>query len=61
MSGVMRRRGRWTQMAATWELRVDAGAKDYTFTTGSNPRLVTFNAEGDIFWGDDEGLRVGHL
>lgn len=51
----------WTQMAATWELRVDAGANDYTFTTGSNPRLVMFNAEGDIFWGDDEGLRVGHL
>jgi hypothetical protein len=46
----------WTQMAATWEARVEAGANNYTFTTGANPRLATFNAAGDLYWLDDNGV-----
>ena len=46
----------WTQMAATWEVRVDAGVNDLTLTTGANPRLAMFNAAGDLYWLDDDGV-----
>jgi hypothetical protein len=61
----------WTQMAATqiapgeldarWQLRVDAGVNDFTFTTGANPRLAMFNAAGDVYWLDDDGVVTSHL
>jgi hypothetical protein len=46
----------WTQMAATWQLHLDAGANHFTFTTGANPRLAMFNAAGDLYWLDDNGV-----
>jgi hypothetical protein len=46
----------WTQMAATWEVRLDAGVQDLTFTTGANARLAMFNAAGDLYWLDDDGV-----
>jgi hypothetical protein len=56
----------WTQMAAdqiapgqveaTWQLRINAGANDYTFTTGANPRLALANAGGNVYWLDDDGV-----
>jgi hypothetical protein len=46
----------WTQMAATWAVRVDAGVQDLTLATGANPRLVMFNAAGDQYWLDDDGV-----
>jgi hypothetical protein len=56
----------WTQMAATqiapgqldarWELRVDAGVSDFNIPTGANPRLAMFNAAGDVYWLDDDGV-----
>ena len=48
----------WTQMAATWQLRVDVGVQDLTLPTGANPRLAMFNAAGDLFWLDDDGVVV---
>lgn len=61
----------WTQMAVTqiapgqldarWQLRVDAGANDYTFPIGANPRLAMFNASGDVYWLDDDGVVTFHL
>jgi hypothetical protein len=61
----------WTQMAVTqiapgqldarWQLRVDAGANDYTFPIGANPRLAMFNAAGDVYWLDDDGVVTFHL
>ena len=48
----------WTQMAATWQLRVDVGVQDLTLPTGANPRLAMFNAAGDVFWLDDDGVVV---
>jgi hypothetical protein len=57
----------WTQMAVTeiapgqlgarWQLRVDAGVNDFTFPAGgANPRLAMFNAAGDVYWLDDDGV-----
>src|ERR1022692_1295626 len=46
----------WTQMAATWEVRLDASVQDLTFTTGANARLAMFNAAGDLYWLDDDGV-----
>jgi hypothetical protein len=46
----------WTQMAATWEVRVNASAFDDSLTAGANPRLVMFNAAGDLYWLDDDGV-----
>jgi hypothetical protein len=46
----------WTQMAARWEVRVDAGVNDLALTAGANPRLVSFNAAGDVYWLDDDGV-----
>ena len=46
----------WTQMAATWEVRVDAGVNSLTFATGANPRLIMFNVAGDLYWIDDNGV-----
>jgi hypothetical protein len=57
----------WTQMAVTqiapgqldarWQLRVDAGANDFTSPAGgANPRLTMFNAAGDVYWLDDDGV-----
>jgi hypothetical protein len=46
----------WTQMAATWEAHVDAGVNHLTFTTGANPRLAMFNAGGELYWLDDDGV-----
>jgi hypothetical protein len=56
----------WTQMAATqiapgqlgarWQLRADAGVQDLTLPTGANPRLAMFNAVGDVYWLDDDGV-----
>jgi hypothetical protein len=61
----------WTQMAVTqiapgqldarWQLRVDAGANDYTFPIGANPRLAMFNASGDVYWLDDDGVVTFHI
>jgi hypothetical protein len=46
----------WTQMAATWEARFDETVSDLTFPTGANPRLIIFNAAGDLYWLDDDGV-----
>ena len=46
----------WTQMAATWQVHLDAGANHFTFTTGANPRLAVFNPPGDLYWVDDVGV-----
>jgi hypothetical protein len=46
----------WTQMAATWEARVEAAVNDHTLTTDANPRLAMFNAAGDLYWVDDRGV-----
>jgi hypothetical protein len=46
----------WTQMAGTWQLRLEKGVNSLTFTTGANPRLVRFNAAGDPYWLDDDGV-----
>ena len=46
----------WTQMAARWEVRVNASVQDLALATGANPRLVMFNAAGDLYWLDDDGV-----
>jgi hypothetical protein len=46
----------WTQMAATWEARVEATVNDHTLTTDANPRLAMFNAAGNLYWVDDRGV-----
>jgi hypothetical protein len=46
----------WTQMAATWVVRVEAGVNSLTLSTEANPRLAMFNAAGDLFWVDDRGV-----
>jgi hypothetical protein len=46
----------WTQMAATWVVRVEAGVNSLTLPTGANPRLAMFNAAGDLYWVDDDGV-----
>jgi hypothetical protein len=46
----------WTQMAASWVVRLEAGVNKLTLPTmGANPRLAMFNAAGDLYWVDDEG------
>ena len=61
----------WTQMAATqiapgqldarWQLRADAGVQDLRVPTGANPRLAMFNAAGDVYWLDDDGIVTAHF
>jgi hypothetical protein len=46
----------WTQMAASWVVRVEAGVNSLTLPTEANPRLAMFNAAGDLFWVDDRGV-----
>jgi hypothetical protein len=56
----------WTQMAsqeiapgqldARWQLRGDAGISGFNIPTGANPRLAMFNAAGDLYWLDDDGV-----
>jgi len=46
----------WTQMAGAWQLHLEAGVNNITFTTGANPRLAMFNAAGDVYWLDDDGV-----
>jgi hypothetical protein len=46
----------WTQMAATWEARVEANVNNHVLQTGANPRLAMFNAAGDLYWLDDDGV-----
>jgi len=61
----------WTQMAAaqiapgqveaTWQLRINAGVNDYTFTIGANPRLALANDGGNVYWLDDDGVETYDL
>jgi hypothetical protein len=46
----------WTQMAGAWQLHLEAGVNNFTFTTGANPRLAMFNVAGDVYWLDDNGV-----
>jgi hypothetical protein len=46
----------WTQMAATWGVDVHASANHFRIATGPNPRLAMFNAAGDLYWLDDDGV-----
>jgi hypothetical protein len=46
----------WTQMAGAWQLHLEAGVNNVTFATGANPRLAMFNAAGDLYWVDDDGV-----
>jgi hypothetical protein len=46
----------WTQMAGAWQLHLEAGVNNLTFATGANPRLAMFNAAGDVYWLDDNGV-----
>jgi hypothetical protein len=46
----------WTQMAGAWQLHLEAGVNNSTFTTGANPRLALFNGAGDVYWLDDNGV-----
>ena len=46
----------WTQMAGAWQLHLEAGVNNFTFATGANPRLAMFNAAGDLYWVDDDGV-----
>lgn len=48
----------WTQMAANWQVRVEAGVNNLTLPAGANPRLAMFNAAGDVFWIDDDGVKA---
>lgn len=46
-----------TQMTATWAVDVDSGGLNhFRIATGPNPRLVMFNAAGDLYWLDDNGV-----
>jgi hypothetical protein len=47
-----------TQMTSTWAADVDTdnGLNHFRIATGANPRLVMFNAAGDLFWLDDNGV-----
>jgi hypothetical protein len=45
------------QLDARWQLNVEAGVSHYAFPAGgANPRLVMFNAAGDVYWLDDDGV-----
>src|SRR5262245_9921496 len=46
----------WTHMAGAWQLHLEVGVNNFTFTTGANPRLAMFNAAGDVYWLDDNGV-----
>jgi hypothetical protein len=46
----------WTQMAGAWQLHLETGVNNFTFTTGANPRLALFNVAGDVYWLDDNGV-----
>ncbi len=46
----------WTQMAGAWQLHLEEGVNNFTFTTGANPRLALFNVAGDVYWLDDNGV-----
>jgi hypothetical protein len=51
----------WTQMASTWQMRVEVGANIVTTPVGANPCRLIVGGTGEIFWSDDEGLRAFHL
>jgi len=45
-----------TQMNATWGVDIDSELNHFRIATGANPRLVTFNASGHLYWVDDNGV-----